>query len=256
MSLSSPYRQKQLRQLLQKLGLPSQVSVDWALLDLALTHPSMSAELNSERLEFLGDAVLKLAAAQFLYTIYPTASEGTMSAFRDVLVSDRTLAQVGNSYGLERYLAMDNAAAGDAAGQESRVANALEAVLAVLYMADPQLGLIRPWLEDHFRTMAIAIHQDPAQMNYKGALQELTQQRYQSLPTYRHRNPQRGAGQTFFVEVWVQGRCLGQGQGSSKKTAEQEAAQEAFLALQDQEPEGSEEHREQEGDRPTSDPQP
>lgn len=242
MPLSSPYRQTQLRQLLQKLGISSQASIDWALLDLALTHPSASSDANYERLEFFGDAVLKLVAAQFLYHSSPAASEGEMSAVRDVLVSDRTLADIGNAYGLERYLLMDPATQKDPAGRESRVANALEAVLAVLYLADPSLGLIRPWLEEHFQSLAIAIRQDPAQMNYKGALQELTQGLYQSLPTYRHHETS-PKSQVFSVEVWVQGTCLGRGQGTSKKAAEQEAAQEAFLKLKQK--------VESEGDRPT-----
>lgn len=234
MAFRSPYREEELRRFICKLGFPATVPLQWELLDLALTHPSADPRANYERLEFLGDAALKLAAAQFLYTQYPTATEGSMSALRDVLVSDRTLAQIGERDGLERYLLLGGAIAKDAVGRESRIAEALEAVLGVFYLADPSLGLIRTWLEPHFQELAIAAQQDPAQMNYKGALQELTQRDFQQLPEYRIMEMQqaRSPSDRFVAEVWVAGSCQGRGSGPSKKTAEQEAARLAFLHLQ------------------------
>jgi ribonuclease-3 len=232
--LADPRRQKQLRQLVQKLGLPEQAPVQWKLLDLALTHPTASTGANYQRLEFVGDAVVKLAAAEFLFESYPEASEGELSAIRGVLVSDRLLAQIADSYGLDRYLLMAGSALGDKVGQESRLAAAFEAVLAALYLSTHNLELIHPWLDSQLRQFTENIRQDPTLQNYKGALQAWTQAYYQSLPEYRLTEVGRAYGdaERFVAEVWFQGKQWGQGKGQSKKAAEQAAAQSAFLALQ------------------------
>jgi len=115
MTLKDPRRSKQLRQFVQKLGLSEQVPVQWALLDLALTHPSISAETNYEQLEFVGDAVVRIATSEFLYETYPNALVGEFAAIRSVLVSDRILAQLAQIYGLERYLVVSSSAATDIA---------------------------------------------------------------------------------------------------------------------------------------------
>jgi ribonuclease-3 len=231
---SDPRRQKQLQQLIAKLGLPNSSPVNWSLLDLALTHPTISPTANYERLEFVGDAVIRLTTSEFLYATYPTASEGELSALRGILVSDRCLAKIADRYGLERYLLMANSAIGDKIGQENRLAAAFEALLAALYLSTHTLQLIRPWLDAHLQELAESIRQDPALHNYKGALQGLTQTHYQVLPEYRVSEVGQGHGdaERFVAEVWVLGKRWGQGTGQSKKAAEQAAAQEAFGALQ------------------------
>jgi ribonuclease III len=232
MSLRDPRRQKQLTQLLEKLGLTAAAPVQWVLLDRALTHATFAGE-NYEQLEFVGDAVVKLAAAEFLLTTYPTFTAGDMSAIRSILVSDRTLAQIAEAYGLERYLLIGNSAATDPTGQESRLAAAFEAVLAALYLSTHNLSLIHPWLKAHFQRFSEAVISDPARQNYKGALQELTSSRYKAMPEYRIEEigQLHGDEQRFRAEVWLQGRSIGAGNGSSKKSAEQAAAQVAFLKL-------------------------
>jgi ribonuclease-3 len=238
MAFSSPYRESQLQQFIRKLGFTTQPKIDWLLLDQALTHPSADPDRNYERLEFLGDAALKLAVSRFLYDHLPAATEGEMSVLRDVLVSDRTLAQLGDRYGLERYLLLGNAILGDVSGRESRIAQSLEAVLGVLYLAEPKLSLISGWMRPFLQEMVTVIQSDPAQMNYKGALQELTQRDFQVLPDYHVTEVLHPTAQTerFIAEVWIAGCCRGRGTGSSKKMAEQAAAQEAFLLLYQQDP--------------------
>lgn len=233
MNLSYPPRQKQLQSLIQKLGLPPQVPVQWSLLNLALTHPTISTTANYEQLEFLGDAVVRMAASEFLWEVYPDCSVGEFSAIRKVLVSDRTLAGIADSYGLDRYLLISESAAGDKAGLTSRLADAFEAVLGALYLSTHTLELVRPWLDSHFKQLASEIRTDPAYQNYKDALQEWTQGHYQILPEYRVEETRRihGDPERFTAEVWLQGRRLGQGKGHSKKAAEQAAAREAFLAI-------------------------
>jgi ribonuclease III len=233
-----PRRQTQLRQLVEKLGIANPGAVRWQLLHLALTHSTLSAEANYERLEFVGDAVIRLTAAEFLFETYPDASEGELSAIRGMLVSDRVLSQIASRYGLDRYLLMSDSAFGDKAGQESRLAAALEAILAALYLSTHNLSLIRPWLDSHLEEWAETIRLDPAFQNYKGALQAWTQIHHQTLPEYRVTEVGHGHGdlERFSAEVWFQGQRWGEGKGQSKKAAEQAAAQVAYMRLKGSEP--------------------
>lgn len=235
MNLSYPRRQSQLESLVQKLGIPETASIKWQLLDLALTHPTFSAEANYEQLEFVGDAVVRLAAAEFLWENYPESSVGDFSGIRAELVSDRILAQIADTYGLERYLLLDKSAAGDVAGRETRLADALEAVMGALYLSTQNLQLIRPWIDRHFKNLAADILTDPARHNYKAALQELTQSVYKVLPVYEVREMKRvkGSVQTFKAIVKVNDKAYGTGEGHSKKAAEQAAAKQAFEQLKE-----------------------
>jgi len=235
MTLSYPRRQKQLQSLVQKLGLPAQAPVQWQLLDLALTHPTISAQANYEQLEFVGDAVVRLVAAEVLWETYPDCPVGEFAAIRSVLVSDRILAQLAAEYGLELYLLVAGSASTDKAGQETRLADAFEAVLGALYLSTHTLKLVRPWLDPHFKQLAAQIRSDPARLNYKAALQEWTQAHFKVLPEYRVQeiSQPRDPFERFTAEVWLQDRRLGQGTGRSIKAAEQAAAQVAFFAISD-----------------------
>ncbi len=233
MALVYPHRQQQLQGLIRRLGLPSQPNLRWDLLDLALTHPTASVEANYEQLEFVGDAVVKLAAAELLLELYPQEKVGEFTAIRSVLVSDRILAQIADHFGFDRYLLVSPAAQADNAGRLSRLADSLEAVIAALYLSTQNLQLIRPWLDPQFKRLATEILEDPARQNYKAALQNWTQTHQRVLPEYRvqeisqvYDDPDR-----FAAEVWLQGQCLGRGQGRSIKAAEQAAARVAFLHL-------------------------
>jgi ribonuclease III len=234
MTLQYPRRQKQLESFIARLGLSPEVSIQWRLLDLALTHTTSSATDNYEQLEFVGDAVVKLAAAAFLLRTYPQLKVGDFTALRSVLVSDQTLAEIADSYGFDRFLLIG--ASADAAGRMSRLADSLEAVLAAFYLSTHTLDLIHPWLDSHFQHRAETILADPARQNYKAALQNWTQGHHQGLPEYRsqevkqvHNDPER-----FYAEVYIQGTPMGSGIGRSIKAAEQAAARVAFLALREQ----------------------
>src|ERR671932_73324 len=233
MTQRDPRRVKQLRQFVQKLGLSEQAPVQWALLDRALTHPSISVEANYEQLEFIGDAVVRMASSELLFETYPNALVGEFAAIRSVLVSDRTLAQLAQAYGLERYLLVSSSAASDKAGEISRLADAFEAVLGALYLSTHTLELVRPWLDPHLQQLTDEIRKDPARQNYKDALQEWTQAHYKILPEYRIKETSliHGDAHRFTAEVWLKDRRLGEGTGRSKKAAEQAAAKQAFLEV-------------------------
>lgn len=230
MTLVYPVRQKHLRTLIKKLGIHDESLVKWDLLDLALTHPSVSGSQNYEQLEFIGDSVIRMAASELLMEMYPQGSVGEFSAIRKILVSDRILASLAESYGLNRYLIVAEGATNDQAGYQGRMADAFEAIVGAFYLSTHDFQLIRPWLDQHFRLLAEEIKSDPAYRNYKDALQEWTQAHYQKLPEYRVReiSQENGDPERFLAEVWFNGDFWGTGKGRSKKAAEQAAAQEAF----------------------------
>ncbi|MFQ4141865.1 ribonuclease III [Chlorogloeopsis sp. ULAP02] len=236
MTLAYPRRQRQLESLVKKFGLPAQAPIKWQLLDLALTHPTVSESANYEHLEFVGDAVVRLVAAIVLWENYPDCPVGDYAAIRSVLVSDRILAQLARSYGLELYLLVAGSATADKVGQQSRLADAFEAVLGALYLSTNNLDLIRPWLDPHFKELAAEIRLDPARLNYKAALQEWTQANFKVLPEYRVveiSQPQTNQDR-FIAQVWLHGQKLGEGKGRSIKAAEQAAAKVAFSAIDTQ----------------------
>ncbi|MEM8614222.1 MAG: ribonuclease III [Cyanobacteria bacterium P01_H01_bin.105] len=229
----NPQRQQELVKFVAKLGLADSESIRWELLHQALVDISSSADHNNEVLEFLGDAALRLAAAEFLRESYPQMSVGEMAAVRSQLVSDRTLAVLARDHSFERYLHISASAAGDQAGQNSRLADAFEAVLGALYLSTYDLSLIRPWLDLHFQRLTQAVNDDPARQNYKAALQELTQAHSKQLPEYtvQEISQRHGDLERFYAQVKYQGKLWGEGKGPSIKQAEQHAAQQAYQQL-------------------------
>jgi len=223
-----PRRQKHLATLIARLGLPETAPVDYRLLDRALIHSSLSPTENYERLELLGDAVVRLLASEVLLADAPNASVGEVAAIRAALVSDRVLAEFGHSFGLDRYLLLSPAAANQRHSWRSRLADAFEAVLGALYLSDPAMTALRPWLAPFLRAKAEEIRRDPSYRNYKDALQAWTQGEWNALPDYRVREVGAAKRPEFEAEVWLHQTLLGRGRGYSKKEAEQAAARAAL----------------------------
>ncbi len=232
----NPRRQQQLEALAESLGLSRGLPIEWSLLDQALTHPSFSTQFNYDRLEFIGDSVVRLVASQLLWKFYPDSPVGDYSAIRSIIVSDRSLAQIAADYNLGKYLLVGGSAEKDKNGELSRLADSLEAILAALYLSTQSLELITPWLEPRLCRLAEETRRDPARQNYKAALQEWTQFHHHVLPEYRVQEisgTRQGDADRFKAEVWLKGQCLGEGKGRSIKTAEQAAAQVAFTTITD-----------------------
>jgi ribonuclease-3 len=221
-----------LKRCVEKLGLPTE-SVHWDLLDQALMHASASGDRNNEQLEFFGDSVLRLAAAEFLMEHYPQATVGELTRVRSQLVSDQMLAEIAENIGIEQFLQTSSAAAGDRAARPRRLADAVEAILAVLYLSRGNLQLVRPWLDPHLATQAQQLMENPAMRNPKTALQELTQKHYRTLPDYHTEeiSTQHGDPQRFRADVRLGDRWLGSGVGASRKDAEKAAASQGYRAL-------------------------
>ncbi len=223
-------RQQELQKLIQELSLES-TQIDWNLLNLALTHPSLSTTHNYQQLEFIGDSVVRLIAAEILRENYPDESVGEFAAIRSIMVSDRTLAEFAERLDLENYLLQSEVSAKDENGRISRLADGFEGVLGALYLSIHNMNLIRPWLDKLLIQKAEEIRQDPARQNYKDALQEWTQRKYKCLPQYQVKavEPILNSEERFISEVWLNQQRLGVGKGRTKKAAEQAAAKEAFL---------------------------
>ncbi|MEI6380551.1 MAG: ribonuclease III [Cyanobacteriota bacterium ELA615] len=233
MNNNDPVRRKQLKSVLQRLGLEDDKSIKWDLLDLALTHPSYSPIENYQQLEFLGDAVVRLISAELLLEEYPLTNVGQFTAIRSVLVSDKTLAQWADALGLEQFLLMSGQSAKDSSGRSSRLAEMFEAILGALYLSTNNMSLIRPWLDSLLKDKSREILKDPALENYKDALQEWSQLNYKRLPEYRveELSSQQGDPERFQAQVWLNGEILGKGRGQSKKASQQAAARDAFLKI-------------------------
>lgn len=234
--LEDPRRQKQLQQLIQKLGLPANAPVNWSLLDLALIHPSACESRNYEQLEFLGDSVVRLVTAEILLETYPQETVGEFAAVRSIVVSDRVLAELADYYAIEPYLIIGSHAKGNRTGRQSWLADAFEAVLGALYLSTHNMDLIRPWLDEALQQQSAKVRSDPARENYKDALQEWTQGKYKTLPEYKVSKNKKPStrDENFIAEVWLGDRFLAKGMGRSKKAAEQAAAKQAFLAVSKQ----------------------
>ncbi len=227
-----PGRQQQLEKFLARLGLTQTAAVQWSLLDLALTHISLSATHNYEQLELVGDAVLRLFVAQMLWHQDREGTVGQWTAVRSILVSDRILSDIAYAFGLERFLLVSPSAERDPKGEPSRLANSLEAVIGALYLSTQDFSLIDPWLRLELNRHAETIRQDPTYQNYKAALQQWTQAHYRALPDYRVEECIEPAAATRFrAEVWLNEQYLGAGEGPSRKAAEKAAAKVAFEKL-------------------------
>lgn len=227
-----------LQELLIRLGL-QQPADEAALQPLrtALTHTSAELEVNHEELEFLGDAVLRLACAEFLEENNPNLSVGERSAFRAQLVSDRWLAELAAELQLDGLIKQGSATAADTTARATVRAECCEALVGAVYLAwggaDGGLHAVRQWLDPQWQRSCLELASDPHRHNWKSALQELTQAQQAGLPSYSttEENSNHGDQRRFRSVVSVNAKEKGCGWGPSRRLAEQEAAREALEQL-------------------------
>ncbi len=224
-----------LQELLIRLGL-QQPADEAALQPLrtALTHTSAELEVNHEELEFLGDAVLRLACAEFLEQNHPNLSVGERSAFRAQLVSDRWLAELAADLELDGLILQGPATAADTTARATVRAECCEALVGAVYLAwggaDGGLHAVRQWLDPQWQRSCLELASDPHRHNWKSALQELTQAQQAGLPSYAttEENSNHGDQRRFRSVVSVNAKEKGCGWGPSRRLAEQEAARVAL----------------------------
>lgn len=201
-----------------------------AVLNTALTHKSYAIENNlkefNERLEFIGDSVLSVATAVYLYKKYPDYDEGKLSKIKAATVSRVTLYAIAKKLKLGNYLKISKSE--EATGgreKESILANALEAVIGAIF-------LDRGCLPAEKFVNALFSKQEISPADFKSELQEIIQSKYKTIPVYRvleEKGPDHD--KIFKVGVSIGKKALGIGTGKSKKEAEQDAAKKALTKL-------------------------
>ncbi len=203
------------------------------IINEALTHTSAKENYNHERLEFLGDAVLRLAASEFIDQQYPKLQVGERSSLRAQLVSDRWLGQIGKKINIKKVLIVGAQAAGDSSALSTLEAEATEALIGALYESPLGMKSVHIWLEPFWEETSKAVLSDPYKFNSKSALQEWSQKKGLKLPVYlsEEKNQKHGNSKRFFSLVKVNGEKLGNGWGQSRREAEQEAARKALEAI-------------------------
>ena len=207
---------------------------DRSLLQQALTHSSYANENrgglgSNERLEFLGDSILGMVTADHLYHAHPDLPEGDLTRTRAALVCEESLVEVADRLDLGAYLKLGRGEDHGGGRQRPSIrADAVEAVLAAVFL-DGGLGeaikIIQRLIGDKEEDKA-------ASQDYKTALQELVQRESGQVLNYRltgESGPDHA--KVFSVAVELNGRTVGQGQGHSKKEAEQLAARAAIEAI-------------------------
>ena len=197
---------------------------DRSLLKRALTHASLGLEVSNERLEFLGDRVLGLVVAEWLYAQYPHEMEGGLAVRLNALVRREACAKAGLAAGLPEFLIMASSESGSGGrAKPAIVAGACEAVIAALYLDggyEPAKRFVLRYWEPEFAELAEDLR------DAKTMLQEWAQsQRSHATPGYKvvkREGPDHAP--LFTVEVSVPGRASCKGQGATKRDAEQAAA--------------------------------
>ncbi len=208
------------------------------LLELALTHPSVSHELgekmeNNQRLEFLGDAVLQLIISAELYKRFPTRDEGSLSKARARLVNREALAERAREVHLGKELSLSRGEdRNDGRNRPSALADAFEAVVGAIYL-DGGFIKVKKFIHTQFANQFAEADSGRHKGNPKGELQEILQGKSAVAPEYRLLETEGpDHDRSFICAVRHSGRELARGSGKSKKNAEMNAAAAAIDSLQ------------------------
>lgn len=201
-------------------------------MDLALTHRSFAYEHGglptNERMEFLGDAVLGLVVTDSLYRRYPDVAEGQLAKMRAAIVNARALADVARDLGLGAMLRLGRGEEITGGRDKSSIlADTLEAVIGAVYLehglsaAEAMVRRLFDPLVDHASTLG-------AGLDWKTSLQELTASLELGVPEYAVDESGPDHAKAFRARVLLLGESCGEGEGRSKKEAEQQAAEAAY----------------------------
>jgi len=202
---------------------------DLSLIISALTHPSFAQEhevtAHYQRLEFLGDAVLALVVAEYLYRGFPQETEGVLTKIRARVVCEGYLVKVAEKLKIGQYLLLGRGE--ELSGGRKRasiLADAVEAVIGALYL-DQGLEYVRKFILRYLKEEIDAVAKGDF-YDYKSRLQEIVQSTSRENVTYKILEESGPAhDKTFVAGVFFNQRLLASGVGKSKKEAEQRAAQ-------------------------------
>lgn len=209
-----------------------------SLLDIATTHSSAAnqkadVEYN-ERLEFLGDSILQMCITEYLYINYFNKSEGELTKIRSLIVCESSLFEIAKKWGLGKYLLMSKGE--ELTGGRSRtsiLADCVEAIIAAIYL-DKGMDKVKAFILDNFKIIIEEAVSNRIVFDYKTKLQETLQKNKDNEILYKlvkYEGPPHR--RKFYVNVLINNNLMGNGEGYSKKEAEQIAAKEALNRIGD-----------------------
>lgn len=228
-----PNRYKNLE---EKIGITFK---DKDLLDSAFVHKSYMNEYHgkekkedNERLEFLGDAVLELVVTEYLYKAYPHKSEGDLTNWRSALVKGKHLAEVAKDLKLGNYLYLSKGEEKSGGRKKNYIlANTLEALIGALYL-DKGYRITHGFISSVILKRLEQILEEGLHIDAKSHFQELTQEKVGVTPEYKlisESGPDHA--KKFVMAVFIGDKKAGEGQGSSKQKAEEDAARKALIDI-------------------------
>ncbi len=203
-----------------------------SLLAQALTHKSCKDEANNERLEFLGDAVLDLVVGEYLFQKYSKKNEGSLSKIRASLVNEMSFFKIASKLGLGEFIRLSFSEE-KSGGREkpSILSDALEAVMGAVYL-EGGISVVRQIFIPLLEEICSGVSFQSLLSDYKTTLQEITQERMAQTPQYKLVGATGPDHQKRFeMAVVIGGKEWARAIGTSKKDAEQKAAQKAVELL-------------------------
>ena len=205
------------------------------LLNCALTHKSYAKEFEprlkyNERLEFLGDAVLGLAAGTYLFEHFPNLTEGELTKMRSSVVRQSTLTRQAMEIGLNELLQVGPSEWSEGRERPSNLEDAMEALIGAIYLEHgwevARDFVFRKFAHEFEHVKVTGIPKD-----YKSKLQEIIQRKPLHTISYTLKSSGPDHIKTFDATCFINGKIFGRGSGRSKKNAEQEAARAALKKL-------------------------
>ena len=198
---------------------------DEKLITEALTHRSYKKEVNNERLEFLGDAVMDLIVGEYLFELFPKAEEGMLSKLRAALVNEESFTKLAKRLNLGKFLYLSPAEENNNGREKpSILSSAFEAVMGAIYL-ESGFDVAKEVALQLLKAEFPKITPEELLKDYKTTLQEITQAHFGVVPEYRlisasgpdHKKE-------FEIGVYIQDKEYAKAKGKSKKTAQQEGA--------------------------------
>jgi ribonuclease III len=226
-------RKKELKTILKKISINFR---NYSLLNLALSHRSYVNEKgfddNNEKLEFLGDSILGFVITEFLYKELPEYNEGDLARIKSFVISESTLTKIAKKIGLNKYILIGKGEeTSGGRNKKTIISDAFEAFLGSYYL-DSNFTKVKQLIIKLFKDEIILVVENKHEKDYKTLLQEYSQKKYKVCPIYKltnKRGPEHDV--TFFMQVLINDKIYGVGQGKSKKDAEKEAAKNAFKKI-------------------------
>jgi ribonuclease-3 len=195
------------------------------LITEALTHRSYKKEINNERLEFLGDAVMDLIVGEYLFYLFPEAEEGMLSKLRAALVNEESFTKLAKYLNLGKFLYLSSAEENNNGREKpSILSSAFEAVIGAIYL-DSGFDVAKNVALRLLKAKFPVITPEELLKDYKTTLQEITQAHFGVIPEYRlisSSGPDHK--KEFEIGVYIQDKEYARAKGKSKKTAQQEGA--------------------------------